>query len=136
MLIDIQAPPSDENISRRKSDHEILYYSVDIYSQISHRFQVNCVTFTGSTETPLVEKTIYIRETESNFLIVVCFHFPHLSLLRVIRVNSIRQLRRRPLALKIFSVVNPTPTSNWWSVDIFAYLLPLFELFAYIQFSS
>jgi hypothetical protein len=80
MLIDKQAPPSDENIYIRQSDHEILIvfrgHSVHNYLTFSSYLRK---VLQAVTETPPSGENNFIRKTESNFLIVVCSHFPHLS---------------------------------------------------------
>jgi hypothetical protein len=134
MLIDIQAPPSDENISITQSDHEILIVFTIISPFSSYLREV----LQAVTETLPSRENNFIRKTESNLLIVVvCLHFPHLShRFRVIRVKTHRQQQRRPLPEKTFSMNSPTPTSYWRSVDIFRLSLTVFELFACIRFSS
>jgi hypothetical protein len=72
------------------------------------------------SETPLSGQNNFIRKTESNFLIVVCLHFPHLSYRsRTLRVKTYRQQERRRLAEKIFSMNSPTPTAYKLLVDTF-----------------
>jgi ureidoglycolate hydrolase len=105
MLIDKQAPPSDENISITTSDHEILMvirgHLFTIISSFSNNFRK---VLQAVTETPPNGQNNFIPNTESNFLIVVCSYFPNLSYRsRIIRVKTHRQKERRPLAKKIFS---------------------------------
>jgi hypothetical protein len=99
MLIDIQAPPSDENISITQSDHEILIVFTIISPFLSYLREV----LQAVTETLPSRENNFIRKTESNLLIVVCLHFPHLShRFRVIRVKTHRQQQRRPYRRKHF----------------------------------
>jgi hypothetical protein len=104
MLIDKQAPPSDENISIRQSDPEILIvFRGPLFTIISPFSSYLRKVLQAVTETPPSRENNFIRKTESNFLIVVCLHFPHLShRFRVIRVKTHRQRQRRPLARKYF----------------------------------
>jgi hypothetical protein len=138
MLIDIQTPPSDENIFIRQPDTEILIVlRRQLFTNISPFSSNLRKVLQAIAETPPSGENNFIRKTESNFLIVVCLYFPHSShRFRVIRVKTHRLQQRRPLAEKIFSMNSPTPTSYWWSVDIFRLSLTVFKLFAYIRFSS
>jgi ureidoglycolate hydrolase len=113
MLIDKQAPPSDENIYITQSDHEILIViRGHLFTIISPFSSYLRKVLQAVTETPPSGQNNFIPNTESNFLIVVCSHFPNLSYRsRILRVKTHRQQERRPLAEKIFSMNSPTPTS-------------------------
>jgi hypothetical protein len=92
MLIDIQAPPSDENISIRQPDPGILtvfrrHLSTNISPFPSYLRKGSQVV----AETPPSGEDNFIRETESNFIIVVRLHFLYVShRLRVIREKTHR----------------------------------------------
>jgi hypothetical protein len=93
MLIAIQAPPSDENIYIRQSDHEILIvFRGHLFTNISPFSSYLRKVLQAVIETPPNGENNFIRKTESNFLILVCIHFPHLSYRsRIIRVKTHRQ---------------------------------------------
>jgi hypothetical protein len=113
MLIDKQAPPSDENISRRMSDHEILtVFRKHLFTYISPFSNNLRNVLQAVTETSPSEENNFIRKTESNFFIVVCFHFPHLSLLSSYLCKFDSAANEAPQAEKIFSTNSP-------SVEIF-----------------
>jgi hypothetical protein len=72
MLIDKHAPPSDDNIYIRQSDHEVLIvFRGQLFAIIS--------PFSKYLRKALQAVNNFIRTTGSNFLIVVCSHFSHLS---------------------------------------------------------
>jgi hypothetical protein len=128
MLIDIVAPPSDENIlSITQSDNEVLIVFTIISPFSSYLRKV----LQAVAKTPPSGENKFIRNIESYLLVVVCLHFPHLShRFRVIRVKTYRQQQRRPIAEKTFAMNSPTPISYWWFVDIFRLSLTVSELFA------
>jgi hypothetical protein len=73
MVVDIQAPPNDENISTRKSDPKILMVRVP-YRQFHKRLTVFRLfalspTASGSYRNASSGENNFIRKTESNFFI-------------------------------------------------------------------
>jgi hypothetical protein len=96
MLIDKQEPPSDENISIRQSDSEILIvFRGHLFTIVSPFSRNLCKVPRAVTETPSSRENNFIRMTESN--LVVCSHFLHLSYRsRILRLKTHRQQQSRP----------------------------------------
>jgi hypothetical protein len=137
MLIDIDAPPNDENISIMLPDLENLieyrwHQSVLKYLTV---FKLFVESFTGNYINAARDESIYICKRESNLLIVVCLYFPHLSRrFRAICVKTHWLQQRCPLAQKIFLMVNPTPfllVARWR----FYLIVTSLKLFALNHFS-
>jgi ureidoglycolate hydrolase len=80
MLIDKQAPSSNENDYIGQSDHEILIvFRGHLFKIISPFSSSLREVLQAVTETHPSAENNFIRKTESNFLMVVCSNFPHLS---------------------------------------------------------
>jgi glutamate racemase len=105
MLIENQAPPSDENISIRQSHREILIvFQEHMFRIISPFTSYLRKVLQAVTEKLASGENNFIRKTESNFLIVVCSHFPHLSYrFRILLMKMHRQQQRRPIGENVFN---------------------------------
>jgi hypothetical protein len=77
MLIDVQAPPSDENISITQSDHEILIVFREHLLTIISPFSSHLHNVLHAvTETPVSEESNFIRKTKSNLCTSKFFKLP------------------------------------------------------------
>jgi hypothetical protein len=83
-----------------------------------------------AAEPPPSGENIFIRKSDPDFLLVVCWHvLPKCYRFRVIRVSSIRLLQRRPQRKKIILFESSTPTSYKCSVNTLCLSRIIFELF-------
>jgi hypothetical protein len=113
MLNNNEATPSGEKVFIRKPVNDFLSVVLWHILYNSHRFSsYSPYSDLMATETPPSGENIFIRKPDLDFLLVVCWHIlPKSYRFRVIRVNSIWPLQRRPLAEKIILFESPSPTS-------------------------
>jgi hypothetical protein len=112
MLNNNEATPSGEKFSFESPTMTSYLWSFDIFCITLTVFVLFVEINLMATEPPPSGENIFIRKPDLDFLLVVCSHIlPKSYRFRVIRVNSIWPLQRRPLAKKIILFESPTPTS-------------------------